>query len=57
MKRSCKIKKYSSRGSAIERNVSKINSKLILLFKKKASAATEKMRSVINLNYFYFINI
>lgn len=57
MKRSCKIKKCSSRGSAIERNVSKINSKLVLLFRKKASAATEKMRSVINLIYFYFINI
>lgn len=30
-------KKYTSRGSAIGRNVSKINGKLILLFKKKES--------------------
>lgn len=46
-------KKYPSRGSAIGRNVSKINGKLVcvLFFRKKASAFDNKF------NLFLFYNI
>lgn len=47
-------KKYPSRGSAIGRNVSKINGKLVcvLLFRKKASIAFDN-----KFNLFLFYNI